>query len=84
MELAGLHFGEIENFIDQMQQVDARAVNRAGVFEILVGERAAFVLAQHLGQHQEAVQRGAQLVGHVGQEFRFVFRQQGHLRRLLF
>ena len=42
------------------------------------------VFAELLSQHQDAVERRAQLVRHVGQEFGFVLRSEGQFFRLLF
>ena len=81
---AGFDLGEIENVADQVEQVGAGAVNGAGKFDLLRGEVVIGVLAELLAQHQNAVQRRAQLVRHVGQEFRLVLGSEGEFFRLLF
>ena len=72
LELAGFHLGNVENVVDQREQVVARRVDRAGELDLLVAEIAGRVVGQQLGQDQRAVQRRAQLVGHVGEEFGLV------------
>ena len=50
----------------------------------LAGQVAVRVLGKLLAEDQDAVQRRAQLVRHVGEEFGLVFRGQRQLARLLF
>ena len=69
---AGFDFGEVENVGDEVQQVGAGAVNGAGEFDLLGSEVAVRVVGELLTEDEDAVERGAQLVRHVGQEFRFV------------
>ncbi len=45
---------------------------------------AVRILSQLLAQDENTVERRAQLVGHVGEEFRFVLRRQREFRRFLF
>src|SRR5262249_14123148 len=59
-------------------------VDTAGVLELLGGQIAVFVFGEHPGQSQQAVERSAQLVRHVGQEFGLVLGDQGELFRLFF
>ena len=73
--LLGLHrdrtrldLRKIENVADQVQQIGSRAVNGAGELDLLRRQVAIRVVAELLSQHQNAVQRRAQLVRHVGQE----------------
>ena len=76
---AGFDFGEVENIADEVEQVCAGAVNGAGEFDLFAGEVAVGVFGELLAENQNAVERRAQLVGHVGEEFRFVFGGEGQL-----
>ena len=76
---AGLDLRQVENVADQIQQVGAGAVDGAGEFDLLVGEVAVRILGQLLPQNQNAVERRAQLVRHVGQEFGLVLRGERQL-----
>ena len=60
------------------RSVPAR-VDRAGELDLLLGEVALRVVGQHLRQDQQAVERRAQLVAHVGQELGLVLRGQRQL-----
>ena len=80
---AGLHFGQIEHVVDHPQQVRACRVDHLGVLDLLGGEVARAVLREQFGQDQRAVQRGAQLVRHVGEELGLVLRRQRELFRAL-
>ncbi len=71
-ELAGFHLGDVENVVDQVEQVVAGRIDGFGELDLLVAEVALAVLRQQLGQDQRTVQRRAQLVGHVGEEFGLV------------
>ena len=79
VHLAGLDLGQVEDVVDQLQQVGARRVDDARVLDLLGGEVAGGVLGQQLGEDQQAVERGAQLVAHVGQELRLVLGGQREL-----
>ena len=80
---AGFDLRQIENVADQVQQVGAGAVNGAGELDLLRREIAVRVVGELLAQDQDAVERRAQLVRHVGEEFRLVLRGQRELGRLL-
>ena len=54
------------------EQVVAGGVDRLRELDLLVGQVAVVVVGQQLGQDQQAVERRAQLVRHVGQELRLV------------
>ena len=69
---AGLDFGKVEDVADQVQQVGAGALNGAREFDLLRREVAVGVIGELTAEHQNAVERRAQLVRHVGQEFRLV------------
>src|SRR5580692_8735762 len=75
---------EIENVADQVQQVSSGTVNRAGKFDLLWGEVMVRVLTELLAQDENRIQRSPQLVGHVREELRLVFRGKGEFLGLLF
>ena len=79
---AGFDLGEIEDVADQVEQVGAGAVDGAGEFDLLAGQIAVRVFGELLAEDQDAVERRAQLVPHVGEEFGLVFRGQRKLGRL--
>ena len=81
---AGLDLGEIENVADQVQQIGSGAVNGAGELDLLRHQVAVGVFRKLLPEDQDAVQRRAQLVRHVGEEFGLVLRGQRELGRLVF
>ena len=75
---------QIENVADQVQQVGSRAVNGARKLHLLGRQVVIGIFAELLAQHQNAVQRRAQLVRHVGQEFRLVLGSERQFFCLLF
>ena len=80
---AGLDFGEVENVGDEVEQVGAGPVDGAGKLNLPRRQVALRILAELLAQDQDRVERGPELVGHIGQELRLVLRRQGQLGRLL-
>src|SRR5690606_39013601 len=72
VELAGLDLGDVEDVVDQGQQIVASRIDGASELHLVVAEVAVGVVRQQLGQDQRTVERRAQLVGHVRQEFRLV------------
>ena len=72
LHLPRLDLGQVEDVADEGEQVGAGAVDAAGELDLLVGEVAVRVVGQELGQDEQAVQRRAQLVAHVGQELGLV------------
>src|SRR5436305_1889950 len=68
---AGLDLREVQNVTDEVEQIGACAMNCAGEFDLLWAEISVRVLAQLLTEDQNAVQRCAQLMRHVGEEFGF-------------
>ena len=72
VDLAGLDLREVEHVVDQRQQVARRGEDVVEVLGLLVVDLAEQLLAQHLREAADRVQRGPQLVRHVGQEFRLV------------
>ena len=81
---AGFDLRKVENVADQVQQVGAGAVNRARELDLLGRQVAVGVVAELLAQHENAVERRAQLVRHVGQEFGFVLRGERQFLGLFF
>src|SRR5690348_11680838 len=81
---ARLDFGEVENVADQVQQVGARAMNRAREFHLLGGQVAVEVFAELLAEDQDAVEGCAQFVGHIRQEVRLVLGREREFLSLLF
>jgi hypothetical protein len=77
--VAGLDLGQVQDVVDQLEQVAAGRVDRPGELHLLAGQVPLGVVGQHLGQHQRAVQRGTQLVRHVGHELGLVLRRDGQL-----
>ena len=75
--------GQIEDVADEVHEVGARAMDGARELHLLVGQVAVGVVAELLAQNEDAVERRAQLVRHVGQEFGLVLRGERQLRRLL-
>src|SRR5215831_9718443 len=69
---ARLDLRQIENIADEIHQIGAGAVDGAREFDLAVGKIAFGVLTELLPQNQNAVERRAQLMGHVGKEFGLV------------
>src|SRR3984893_18534438 len=70
----GLDLGEVEDVVDQGKQVPARTQYAIERFEVLI--EALRILAQHLGNADDGVERRAQLVAHVGEELRLGERER--------
>src|SRR5262249_42788530 len=79
-----LDLRKIEDVADQVEQVGTGAVNGAGEFRLLAGEVSVRVVGELLTENKNTVQRRAQLVRHVCQEFRLVLRGEGEFRCLFF
>ncbi|MNV11886.1 hypothetical protein D3C71_1024670 [compost metagenome] len=84
IHLAGFDLGQIEDVVDQSQQVGAGIMDDRGRFHFLRIQMAALVLGQLLGQDQQAVERRAQLMRHVGQEVGLVLAGTRQFLRLEF
>ena len=67
----------------RFEQVGAGAVDRARELDLLGREVAVRVVAELLAEDQDAVERRAQLVRHVGEELGLVLRGERELGRLL-
>ena len=83
-QLAGLDLGNVENVVDQVEQVVAGRIDRLGKLDLLGAEVFLRVFRQQLGQNQRTVQRRAQFVGHVGEEFGLVLARALQLFGALF
>ena len=80
---ARLDLREIEDVRDQVEEVGAGAVDGARELDLLAGEVPLGVVGELLAEDQDAVQRRAQLVRHVGEELGLVLRGQRQLLGLL-
>src|SRR6185369_8081551 len=74
-----LDLGQVEDVVDQRQQVAARGVDGLRELDLARRQVALRVVRQLLRQDQQAVERRAQLVRHVGQELRLVLRREREL-----
>ena len=79
VHLAGLDLGQVEDVVDQLQQVRAGAVDGLRELHLPAVEVAVGVVGQQLGEDQQRVERGPQLVRHVREELRLVARRQREL-----
>src|SRR5579872_1215789 len=69
---SGLNLREIKNVTDEVEQVGASAMNGACKLHLFGREIAFAVVGQLLAKDEDAVERCAKFVRHVGQELRFV------------
>ncbi len=70
-DAAGLDLRHVENVVDDVEQILPAAADVAAIFAILVGaERAEHARLHDLGKADDGVERRAQLVAHIGEEFR--------------
>src|SRR5579859_1568919 len=76
---SGFDLRQIQNVADEVQQVGAGSMDSSGKFDLLCAQIAVRIVGELLSQNENAVERSAQLVRHVGQELRFVFRSQRQL-----
>src|SRR5581483_204493 len=72
-----------QDVADQVQQVGARGMDVAGELNLLSVQVAFAVVGELLREDQNGIQRRAQLVRHVRQEFRFVLGSERQLGRFL-
>ena len=80
---AGLDLRQVEDVVDQVEQVGAGAVDGARELDLLRREVAVGVVGELLAEDQDAVERRAQLVRHVGEELGLVLRGERELLGLL-
>ena len=69
---ARLDLRQIENVGDEVQQVRARTMNRAGELHLFVRQVGLGILGELLAEDQNAVERRPQLMRHVGEELGLV------------
>src|SRR5262249_60531745 len=67
-----LDLGEIEDVVDEGEQVATGLQNVTQILRLLLVDLAEHALGQDLGEADDRVERGAQLVRHVGQELALV------------
>jgi hypothetical protein len=77
----GLDLGEVEDVVDQREQVAARAEHAVEGLDVL--PQGLRIFPQHLGDADDGVERGAQLVAHAGEELRLVLARLGELAALV-
>ena len=76
-----LDLRQVEDVIDQCEQVATRAKNAIERLDVLL--QCLRILPQHLGDADDGIERGSQLMAHVGEELRFVLARFGKLPALL-
>ena len=81
---ARLDLRQVEDVVDEREQVVARRVDGLRELHLLAGEVARRVLGELVREDQQAVERRAQLVRHVGEELGLEARGERQLLGLLF
>ncbi len=69
----GFDLAQIQNVVDEGQQVGSRGVDGLGELDLLGGQILIRVLGQHAGENEQVVERRAELMTHIRQEFALVF-----------
>ena len=82
LKLAGLDLREIEHLVDEAEKVGTRTVNPAQRLRRLFRAEARRIADHHLGQPDDGVERGAQLVAHARHELRLVLARHFELTAL--
>ncbi len=68
--MPGFEAGEVEQFIDQHEELHAVAMDGVDVIHLAAVQRpAAFIIEQQLAEADDAVERRAQVVADLGEEF---------------
>src|SRR5438132_5080275 len=67
-ELAGFDLREVEDLVDEAQEVGPGSIHTAQRFQRLFRAEARRIADHHLGQADDGVEGGAQLVAHAGEE----------------
>src|SRR6266566_4675640 len=70
-ELSGLDLGKVEHVVDQPEQMPPIALQALQHGPHLVGGLAVNAVEHQFGITEDGIQRRAELVAHVGEEFRF-------------
>ena len=68
LHLAGFDLGDVEDVVDEFEQVAARVVDAAQVFDPLLVTFGLDVGDEHLAEADDGGERRAQLVAHEGEE----------------
>ena len=76
---ARLDLREVEDVVDEEEKVRPRRVDGLGELRLLAREIAVGILGELVRQDEEAVERRAQLVRHVGEKLGLVLRGEGEL-----
>src|SRR6516225_4795 len=71
-QLAGLDLGQIKHVIDQSEQVFAIGLKPFEYAKHLLGRFAVSAVRHQFGIAQDGIERGTQLVAHIGKELRLV------------
>ncbi len=71
LHLARLDLGQIEDVVDQVEQVPAAPQNVLDMALLILPEGAEAGIEEQLREADDGVERRAQLVRHVGEEFAF-------------
>ena len=72
LHAAGLDLRHVEDVVDDFQQIMAAGQNVVAVFLVFLrAERAEHAAAHDLGEPDDGIERRAQLVAHIGEEFGF-------------
>ena len=80
---ARLDLRQVENVVDQREKIGAGRVDVPGEIHLFGHQVAGRVFGKLLSQYQDRVERRPQLMRHVGQELRLVFRRQCQFGGLL-
>jgi hypothetical protein len=70
-EVARFDLGDVEDVVDQVEQLSAAVADRAEEFLPLAFVTVVGAADQELGEAEDAVERRADFVAHVGEEFAF-------------
>ena len=82
-ELAGFDLREVEDLVDEAQEVGPGGIHTAQRFQRLFRAEACRVGDHHLGQADDGVEGGAQLVAHAGEELRLALARLRQLPALV-
>ncbi len=71
LEIAGVDFGEVQNLVDGVEQMRPALADAVEIFPLPPVYRAGGAARQHFRKPDDGVERGAQLVAHIGEKLRF-------------
>ncbi len=80
--MPGLDLRQVENVVDQHQKIVARRIDGARELDLLLGQPLFGIVGEQFRQDQQRVERGAQLVAHIGKEIGLVLARLFELARL--